>query len=204
MKFSDLFKTTNVVNEVYQETQIFTESNKVMEILLEKEKDIIKGLTPYEELKLVQDALKSAPRNEKLDLFDREEELNKIIRTEDYPMIEIPEEHKDLVKENYEKELAAAEKMERERILRVKAIDQEMETLEAEKKVMLDEIKSIRSNTNYVNLIHTLMNGQKEPIVFKENVFGESKWHPISYHVYRSYTGGHPSKIKFSEVRGKK
>lgn len=173
----NIFKRTKKENEkVYKETEFFTQTNKVMELLFKQETDLITALTPYEELKLVEERLESPEPDEYDQLIKRKSELEKIIRVKEYAYVEIPEELKETVRENYEKEVRNAKEYKTELLDDIKNIKDKINTLNQELVNKKSELNKISNNVLYVQYIPDILDGKKFFIKFAPKDWDESVW----------------------------
>ncbi|MEB7657627.1 hypothetical protein NGB24_07140 [Mammaliicoccus vitulinus] len=173
----NIFKRTKSNNEkVYKETEFFTQSNKVMELLFKQETDLITSLTPYEELNLIKDRLESPESDEYDQLIERKTELEKIIKVKDYSHVEIPDEMKETVRVNYEKELQAAKNHKSDVLKEIKDIKEKIDLLNKELSSKNDELNKISNNISYVQYIPNILDGKKFFIKFAPKDWDESVW----------------------------
>lgn len=173
----NIFKRTKKEGEkVYKETEFFTQTNKVMELLFKQETDLITALTPYEELKLVEERLESPEPDEYDQLIKRKSELDRIIRVKEYDYVEIPDDQKEIVRENYEKELQNAKEYKTELLDDIKNIKDKINTLNQELVNKKSELNKISNNVLYVQYIPDILDGKKFFIKFAPKDWGESVW----------------------------
>lgn len=173
----NIFKRTKKEDEkVYKETEFFTQTNKVMELLFKQETDLITALTPYEELKLVEERLESPASDEYDQLIKRKSELEKIIRVKEYAYVEIPDELKETVRENYEKELRYAKEYKTELLDDIKNIKEKINTLNQELVNKKSELNKVSNNVLYVQYIPEILDGKKFFIKFAPKDWDESVW----------------------------